>query len=175
MKKFITFLVMAALVGGGIGLGLFINKINNTATTVAVVSVENEVQNQQSEDGGASHISRQRSMTTSNNNASLQFVLNGKNKVLSCTYLNANSDICFVNLEANGKDFVDVMCEFTQMAINTGAVKVIGKNYINIELNANNQQQAENLEHKLHEKIDGVFDKNGIFGTIKSTINTDLK
>ena len=176
MKKIITFFVILLLIGGGVGLGLFINNRNNTATTIAVVGVESiETNSQQSQSNSSEYNYRRKNVSIETASPSLQFVLNSKNKVLSMTYLNSDADVVFVNLDAEGRDFVEVMRTFTQIAVNTGTVKVDGRSYIDIEITANNQQKIEKLNQKLTNAINKVFDENGIFGTLKSTVNVSTE
>ena len=140
-KSILTILVVALLLAGGIWLAIYLNNINNTPTSTVELNL----------------------------NPSVQFVVIGKNNVLSVNYLNEDAEIVFSNIKSEGKDVAEVAKEFAQVAIDTGFIDIsldasatADQNAITISVTGN-AQASEELSEAIKNKINGVFDENGVF------------
>lgn len=147
MKKLVlSLIVLAILVGGGIGLGIYLNNRDNTATATVQMDL----------------------------NPSAEFVLNSQNEVITVNYLNEDANIIYANIEVVGKNIEDIAKEFTQKAIESGYNINYNsdQNVISLTINCGSTEQANSLKENISNKINEAFDENGIFGRAIAEINT---
>lgn len=150
MKKLIlTFVLVILLVGGGITLGVIKSNEAKTATSTVEMDL----------------------------NPSASFVVNKNNVVLSVVFTNEDADLIFSDIEVVGRSMEEVAKDFTQRSIEVGT-NVQGNAIINLNADAStgaaqncitftitgDAKQAEALQTALVNKVNAVFDENGIFG-----------
>lgn len=170
MKKLIIAVVaLCVLIGGGIGIGIAVSNKNNTATAVATMNF----------DGGISATNSTATLTSARDEIlstgpSFQFVLNANNKILSVNCLNQSADIVLCDIDVNGNTINEASVKITNSLIEKGfaqiSVTTESQNIFSLTISAQSQEQAEKIKAEVKQKIDSVFDENGIFGTVKSAI-----
>lgn len=170
MKKIIvTILVIIFLIGGGIGLGLFVIKRNNTATSILVVSFNskeiipsnpNVIQN----NNFSSQITNKQ-----DNFKSAQFILNSQNKIISIYSIN-KEDNFFQKINAEGKSITEVVRQLTLNATNDNIYKINDNNFFNFELYSNNFENAESLKNNIKNRVNQVLTENKISVDIKTKL-----
>lgn len=168
-KTIVTILVIIFLIGGGIGLGLFVIKRNNTATSILVVSFyskeiipsnPNVIQN----NNFSSQITNKQ-----DNFKSAQFILNSQNKIISIYSIN-KEDNFFQKINAEGKSITEVVRQLTLNATNDNIYKINDNNFFNFELYSNNFENAESLKNNIKNRVNEVLTENKISVDIKTKL-----
>lgn len=152
MKKIILSIVLVVLlIAGGVTIGVIQSNKAKTPTSTVEMDL----------------------------NPGASFVVNSNNIILSVAFTNEDADLVYSDIETIGRNINDVAKDFTQKAIES--------NYIDLSVNASsdvntnqnritivvsgNAEQCEALKNSLVEKVNGVFDENGIFGLAVGSIN----
>ena len=161
MKKMILSIVLVVLlVAGGITLGVVKDKQAKTPTSTVEMDL----------------------------NPSASFVVNSNNLVLSASFSNQDADIIFSDIEVVGRNIEEVAKDFTERAIKFTSD---AKSYISIDASFNpgegseencihitvsgDAKQAEALRNALVNKVNAVFDENGVFGRAVGAIRTSAE
>lgn len=170
-KTIITILVIIFLVGGGIGLGIFVIKRNNTATSILVVSFNSQEiilsnPNVIQDNNSASQITN---INKQDNVKSAQFILNNQNKIISIYSLN-KEEIFFQKIKAEGKSITEVVKQLTLNVINDNIYKIDDNIFFNFELYSNNFDNAESLKNKIINNVNEVLSENKIIVDIKTKL-----
>lgn len=159
MKKIlISIVLIVILVAGGITIGVI--KTNEAKTPTSTVEMDL--------------------------NPGASFVVNSNNIVLSVVYTNEDADLIYSDIKVIGRSIEEVARDFTQKAIESGK-NIANETLISLDLNTNNfdedtncititingnKKQAEALQSALVNKVNAVFDQNGIFGRAVADIQT---
>lgn len=156
MKKIIISIILVViLVAGGVAVGIIKTRQNETPSSTVEMDL----------------------------NPSAVFTVNSNNVVLSVAYTNEDADLIYSDIKIIGRKIEDVAKDFAQNAIEASSLE---NQYINISADAStdgstncinitisgNQKQAENLRSAIENKINTVFDENGIFGRASTQIVT---
>ena len=113
-------------------------------------------------------------------NPGASFVVNSNNVVLSVAFTNEDADLIYSGIEVVGRNIEEVAKDFTQKAIEASSA---AKEYIDLDVTdsadadtncititvSGNAEQCEKLKNSLVQKINSVFDENGIFGRAAKT------